>query len=275
MKRVILGIGALMALAAAAPAPEVKLWRLDCGSVRVNDLNAFSDTLAYTGQTKTLVGSCYLIRHGDSYMLWDTGLPEAMLGAKTSATDAMSPTLARTITDQLAMLKVDPAQITLIGISHYHFDHTGQAARFPRAKLLIGQGDLDTLRSGKGGGFADPKPLAPWISGGAPVEGVTGDRDVFGDGSVVMLDLPGHTPGHHGLLVRLAHKGPVLLSGDTWHFTEQVARHGIPPFNTNRADSLASEDRLETLARNLKATLIIQHEAADVAKLPAFPTAAD
>ena len=48
------------------------------------------------------------------------------------------------------------------------------------------------------------------------------DRDLFGDGRVVMLDTPGHTPGHNALLVRLA-SGPVLLTGDIYHFTEQVA----------------------------------------------------
>jgi hypothetical protein len=68
--------------------------------------------------------------------------------------------------------------------------------------------------------------------------------------------------------------GPVLLSGDTWHFTEQMARHGVPPFNTDRAQSLASMDRLEPLARNLHARLVIQHEPGDIAKLPAFPEAA-
>jgi glyoxylase-like metal-dependent hydrolase (beta-lactamase superfamily II) len=88
-----------------------------------------------------------------------------------------------------------------------------------------------------------------------------------------MLNLQGHTPGHRGLLVRLA-SGPVLLSGDTYHFTEQVARRGVPPFNTNRADSLASMDRFDRLGRNLRATVIIQHEPADVAKLPAFPASA-
>ena len=67
-----------------------------------------------------------------------------------------------------------------------------------------------------------------------------------------MLNLPGHTPGHRGLLVRLA-SGPVLLSGDIYHFTEQVARRGVPPFNTNRADTLASMDRFDRLGRNLSA----------------------
>jgi N-acyl homoserine lactone hydrolase len=90
----------------------------------------------------------------------------------------------------------------------------------------------------------------------------------------VMLKLPGHTPGHNALLVRLA-SGPVLLSGDQYHFTEQVANRGVPSFNHDRADTLASHDRFDRIARNLGAKVIIQHEPADVAKLPAFPQAAE
>ena len=100
-----------------------------------------------------------------------------------------------------------------------------------------------------------------------------GDHDVYGDGKVIVLNLPGHTPGHRGLLVRLA-SGPVLLSGDMYHFTEQVQRRGVPPFNTSRAETLASMDRFDRLGRNLRANVIVQHEPADVAKLPAFPQSA-
>ena len=90
-----------------------------------------------------------------------------------------------------------------------------------------------------------------------------------------MLDLPGHTPGHHGLLVNLPKRGPVLLSGDVVHLHENLETRGVPSFNTDRAQSLASMDRFASLARNLKATLIIQHEEADVRKLPVFPEAAE
>jgi hypothetical protein len=75
------------------------------------------------------------------------------------------------------------------------------------------------------------------------------------------------------LLVRLR-SGNVLLTGDLYHFTEQVLIKGVPPFNTNRADTLASMDRFDKLARNLKAKVIIQHEPADISKLPPFPEAA-
>jgi glyoxylase-like metal-dependent hydrolase (beta-lactamase superfamily II) len=255
----------------APPRPALSLWRLDCGEIRINDYNAFfSDTSEYSPGPKTLVGSCYLIRHGEGYMLWDSGLSAGLAG-RSMATPAMTLSLRTTIVDQLAQIGVRPEQVSILGISHYHADHTGQAVAFPRARLIIGAGDLAALRGDAPGLPRDD--FGPWLQGGGEISEARGDVDVFEDGSVVMLNLPGHTPGHHGLLVRLA-SGPVLLSGDTYHFTEQVARRGVPPFNTSRAESLASMDRLDRLARNLHARIVIQHEPADVATLPAFPEAA-
>ena len=267
-----IGLTGLQVSPATPARPPLSLWRLDCGDFEFTDYNAyFSDTSEYRPGRKHLVGSCYLIRHGDDYMLWDSGIPAAIAEHPLS-TPQLSATLRATIPAQLARLGVRPEQIGRVGISHYHFDHTGQAASFPHARLLIGAGDIAAMRS-RPAGDQSRAAFTPWLDGGAPVTEAQGDLDVFEDGSVVMIALPGHTPGHHGLLVRLA-SGPVLLSGDTYHFAEQVARRGVPPFNTNRAESLASMDRFDRLARNLHARVIIQHEPADVAKLPAFPGAA-
>lgn len=262
---------ALTAMQAPAVPPLMEMWRLDCGSFTFTDYNAFfSDTSEYPSGPKDLVGSCYLIRHGSDYLLWDTGLPAATVGQPIQ-TPAIRATLGATLVDQLARIHVRPEQVTSIGISHYHFDHIGQAASFPHARLIMGPGDLAALRGTEPG--IEREPLAHWLGGGGQVVEARGDHDVYGDGKVIMLNLPGHTPGHRGLLVRLA-SGPVLLSGDTYHFTEQVARRGVPPFNTNRAESLASMDRFDRLGRNLRAVVVIQHEPADVAKLPAFPASA-
>ncbi|WP_245648767.1 N-acyl homoserine lactonase family protein [Sphingomonas sanxanigenens] len=257
-----------------ASTADVQLWRLDCGAVRVNDLNAFSDVHAYPGRSRQLAASCYLIRHGADYMLWDAGIPEKLKGKPTSATDPISQTLTVTLPEQLARIDVKPEQIRLLGISHYHGDHIGQAPAFTSAKLLIGKGDLDTLKAGPQPRI-DPAPLARWLTGGGEVEAVAGDKDVFGDGSVVMLSLPGHTPGHHGLLVRLRNKGAVLISGDAAHFNENLVNDGVPAFNTDRAQSLASLARLKGLATNMNATLVLQHEPEDIIKLPVFPASAN
>ncbi|HEX8341061.1 MAG TPA: N-acyl homoserine lactonase family protein [Tepidisphaeraceae bacterium] len=257
--------GAYAAQGQAGAASKVTLTRLDCGTAKTpNPIAAFSDTHAYDDVKKALVGSCYLIRHGDDVMLWDTGYP---------AEGTPTITIRQSVVQQLRTLSLDPAQVGRVGISHYHGDHVGQAKDFPAATLMIGAGDWTALTGTPPASTA--AQLAHWVSGGGKVEQVRGDKDVFGDGSVVMLDTPGHTPGHHSLLVRLKGKGDVLLTGDLAHFTENYATNGVPSFNTNRADTLASLDRFKAMAKNLKATVVIQHEPADVAKLPAFPAAAE
>ncbi len=258
----------------AAPA-KISLTRLDCGTVQVNDLNQFSDTLAYPGQKRKLTSSCYLIRHGDSVMIWDAGLPAALKGAPLSETAPMSANIGATMVEQLATLGVKPADVKFIGISHMHFDHIGQVSDFPAATLLIGKGDWALISATPPGRMANPAPFKHWLSGGGKVEAVEGDKDVFGDGSVTMLGMPGHTPGHSALLVRLKKAGPVLLSGDQFHFQENYDSDGVPGFNFDRAATLASHARFKALARNLNAKVIIQHEPRDIGKLPAFPAAAE
>ena len=277
---VLLASAAIAAPAAAQPAPAqpaaaapLQLWRLDCGEFVIKQYGAFfSDTFQYPAGPKDITSSCYLIRHGERYMRWDTGLTDALIGNEVD-TPAQTIRLRRSLVDQLRQIDVRPEQIELIGISHWHFDHVGQAGRFPQARLLIGQGDIELLRATPPVDADSARGLAHWLTGGGRIEPVTRDHDVFGDGRVMMLRMPGHTPGHYSLLVRLA-SGPVLLTGDLYHFTEQVANRGVPPFNHDRADTLASMDRFDRIARNLGARVIIQHEPADIAKLPAFPQAA-
>jgi N-acyl homoserine lactone hydrolase len=253
---------------AQSPA-EVSLTRFDCSSnAGPADIGRFSDTMAQEGKKLQLTASCYLIRHADHYMVWDTGYPAA--GPGVPADRAVKVTLV----EQLAQLKIKPEQINYVGISHYHGDHTGQAASFPQATLLIGQGDWDVLKGQTPSGTTNAAPLRHWLDGAGKSEPVAKDKDVFGDGTVVMLDMPGHTPGHHSLLVKLKEKGNVLLTGDQAHFRENYESSGVPTFNFNRADTLASFDRFKQLAKNLDATVIIQHDPRDIDKLPAFPAAA-
>ena len=92
----------------AAAGPEI--WRLDCGNIHVSDLNEFSDAFLYTGQTKDLVGSCYLIRHGDRYLLWDTGLAGDTVG-RTVEDPPYRMTLSARIVTQLERIGVRPERI--------------------------------------------------------------------------------------------------------------------------------------------------------------------
>jgi N-acyl homoserine lactone hydrolase len=248
---------------AAQAASEVSIARLDCGTppepTVVNE--RFSDTYAFPGLKIQFVFSCYIIKHGDEYLLWDTG--HAMTMPK------VAPKVS--IVDQLAKGDIKPDQIKYVGISHYHADHTGQIDSFPKATLLIGAKEWEAITNPKPAQGVNFKPFESWIKGDSKVEPQALDKDVFGDGSVIMLRTPGHTPGHSSLLVKLAEKGPVILSGDAVHFRENLDADGVPAFNFDRAQTVASIERLKKIAANLKGQIIIQHDARDVDKLSAFP----
>lgn len=252
---------------------DLELWRLDCGSINIRDLNMFSDTMSYTGQSKRLTDSCYLIRHDGEYLLWDTGLPLSAMESADNTDAPATPILETPLTDQLARINVTPDQISLLAISHNHFDHLGQAAEFPAAKLLIGAKDWAALQSATPLSGVDPSLVQPWLDG-QDVLPITGDHDIFGDGSVVMLAMPGHTDGQTALLVNLAETGPVLLSADVAHFRLQLTNDEVPPINLNRAESLASMDRLRDMAETLNAPVVVAHDPDDITKLPVFPASA-
>src|SRR5579871_4117317 len=116
-----------VSFATSAQAADVSIARMDCGTspppVIVNE--RFSDTYSFPDLKLTFVFSCYLIKHGDDYLLWDTGHAMTMPN--------VAPKVS--LVDQLAKIGVKPDQIKYVGISHYHADHTGQIASFPKATL--------------------------------------------------------------------------------------------------------------------------------------------
>ena len=161
-----------------------------------------------------------------------------------------------------------PSDIDVVGISHNHGDHVGQLPEFVNKPLLIGKPDFDAA-AGK-----DSDPFVAWRGAGRPVTPLVGDYDVFGDGNVMALFLPGHTPGHYGLLVKLK-SGTVILSGDTMHAREAYQLKAVPVFNTDREQSLQSMERLENIMKETGAKLVIQHDDRDIPLLPPFPKAAE
>ena len=148
--------GALV-LQAPARAADMSLTRLDCGTPQAPTAvnQRFSDTYSYGDLKLQFVYSCYLIKHDDQYLLWDTG--HAM------TTPNVAPKVS--IVDQIAQLGVKPEQITFVGISHYHADHTGQVASFPKAVLLIGQGDWNAITAPKPAEGVNFAPFEGWIKG--------------------------------------------------------------------------------------------------------------
>ncbi|MBS2021092.1 MAG: N-acyl homoserine lactonase family protein [Deltaproteobacteria bacterium] len=250
-------------------AGSIEVYAIDCGHFTFKDLGFFSDTGEYDGKPGTKIDTCVLVHHPDGWMLWDTGVPDAL--AKGPIDTPMAK-MARTGTLEAALgeLKLTPADIKFVGISHSHFDHTGNLAMFPAATVLLQQKEFDAITGPTPPPGTEPATIAAYKA--AKTNLLHGDFDVFGDGRVKILTTPGHTAGHQSLLLKLK-SGNVIFSGDLWHARESLVHKRVPIFNFDRAQTLASMDRVERLAQTFKAKIFIQHDEGDFARLPKFPAA--
>ena len=250
-------------LAGAAGGLE-RLYVPDCGQNIGKDQSRWSPGVN-EGKSIEFSDNCYLIRHAKGLLLWDTGIPDAvaaMPDGMVVANGAITQRRAKTLAAQLVEIGVKPADIAYVAVSHTHGDHVGNVALFPSSTILIQGAEYE---------WAMTQPVKPAFAATQPIEKLTGDRDVFGDGSVMILSTPGHTPGHQSLLVVLAKSGPVLLSGDAVHLRDNWENRRVPSMNTNREQTLASMQRIASVMETRKAQLWINHDKAQSAQLRYAP----
>jgi N-acyl homoserine lactone hydrolase len=242
---------ALGALPASAAGVD-KLYVLYCGEIRGADQSRWSPGVN-VGVPIELSDNCYLIHHDKDWFLWDTGLDDGVAAKPdglTGANGALHMKRAKTLASQLDALGVKPADIKGMAISHTHPDHVGNIELFPQTMLYVQKAEYDW--PGEGG--------VPRFKPEHPVTKLEGDHDVFGDGSVVILSTPGHTPGHQSLLVKLPKTGAVVLSGDAVHFKDNWDNRRVPGMNFNKEETLASMQKIaDTLAKE-HAQLWINHD---------------
>lgn len=243
---------------------------LDCGTIAISDLDAFSSAGDFAGQADAFTNTCYLVNHPDGRrLLWDTGLPGILTEAGPTTQAIFTVSLEATITDQLAELGLTPADITYVSVSHSHFDHIGQIDQVQGATWLAHQSELDVIipPDGSAPQVAPDQAALFQAFGGLQREAFTGEKDVFGDGSVIIFETPGHTPGHTSLQLTMPESGPILLTGDLYHRSESRPLSRVPRFNFNEEQTLASMAAFEERAQRLGAKVIIQHEPEDIAPL--------
>lgn len=251
------------------PVP-MQLYALDGGHLAFKDMTAFSDTNDYDGQKGEMAVPVFLIHHGKDWMIYDTGVGDRIAALpKGQIKMGIVFSARRTLVSQLAQLGLKPRDIRYVALSHLHADHTGNIGLFPRSTFLVSTAELAWARS---------KPTPPGVEAalirplvGARIESSDDDRDVFGDGSVLLLKTPGHTPGHRMLLLKMPVSGPLMITGDLYHTRKDLEKNLVARGNTNRADTLASFDRFARLRANTGARVIIYHSMQDFKSLPAFP----
>jgi glyoxylase-like metal-dependent hydrolase (beta-lactamase superfamily II) len=232
-----------------------KLYILNCGEGVAGDISRWSPGLN-EGKSMDFVDNCYLIKHAQGWMLWDTGIPDAVAAMPNGLAPADPKAVfwhrPKTLAAQLDQLGVKPSDIKVIAVSHTHPDHIGNVEMFPAAMLYVQKAEYDWPGANN----------APRFKPEHPVTKLDGDRDVFGDGSVIILSTPGHTPGHQSLLVKLPHTGAVVLSGDAVHFRSNWDNRGVPSNNFSKEQTLVSMQKLSETLTKEHAQLWINHDKA-------------
>lgn len=281
--RIILSGLAAVSLSACTPnspaeqAPEaadLRLYAMDCGYLE-GDLAMFGSEGEYDGQTGELAVMCFLIRHPKGDLIWDAGLPDA-LNALSDGQDIETGRMAvpKTMQSQLQEIGVALDEIDYFAPSHSHFDHVGNAGLFSSATLLVHE-DEHAFMFGEGAdaGFVDPNLVAPLRD----VTTITfdADYDVFGDGRVLIVPTPGHTPGHSVLFVDLENAGPIYLSGDLYHLARSREEGIVPAFNFSKPMTIETFAAFEKRVADENATVIIQHSIDEQERLPDVPNFVD
>ena len=243
----------------------LKLYVFECGRLRFDTVENFSIDNDET-DVRELVVPCYIVDHPDGRMLWDGGLPSHVAdteGWHANERIGRTARLEQTLAEQLAEseLGFDLSSLDYMAFSHIHYDHVGVANEVIGARWLVQQGDFDAA-------FSDtvtvpavqPELLTNLRDNDRLI--LNGDHDVFGDGRVQIIAAPGHTPGHQVLFLDLAETGPLVLSGDLYHFRLSRDDRRVPVFNVDRALSLASMERVEAFVAEKRATMWIEHDLA-------------
>jgi len=145
---------------------------------------------------------------------------------------------------------------------------------FPNSTILMQQAEYSWIHSpdGPNDNVNQLMALARKLLGTPKnLQLIDGDTDVFGDGSVILVSTPGHTPGSQSLLVHLKNSGFIILSGDVVHLEENFEKSIVPSLNTNKAESIASMEKIRQLIATYKAKLFINHDKKQSDKLKLLP----
>lgn len=273
MKQILLAI--LMTSAAfAADKSGVKSLRLyvfDCGKLHYDDPSRFNFKKEEVKNYELSVG-CYLIVHPKGTLMWDVGVvPDKDFTADGKPGTKFYATVAKPLNAQMTQAGYSPDSITYLAMSHSHWDHLANAYQFAKSTWLVRPVERDILFGANPPERSTPDEYAP-LKNSKTVPLPNGDYDVFGDGSVIIKPAFGHTPGHSVLFVKLRKTGPVVLSGDLYHYPEEVAAPEHFPINEfNKDQTRQSRMDIQAFLKQSGAKLWIQHDIAAFDKLKKAP----
>jgi N-acyl homoserine lactone hydrolase len=213
-------------------------------------------------ETFDLPVSSALIRHRQGNVLFDTGCHPSVVhdaeGRWGPLAKVMKPMMAadETLLPSLACTGLWPDDIDIVVNSHFHPDHCGCNQFFRKATILAHGKEIEAAKAP--GADAAGYLKADWDTGQA-IEPVNGEKDLFGDSSVVLLPLPGHTPGTMGALVSLDRDGQFLLASDAVSLRQNLDADAAPRNTWNVEQQLKTFEEVRRIEK-AGATLICGHD---------------
>jgi N-acyl homoserine lactone hydrolase len=233
----------------------VKMHILSGGRLRLKKSIYLPD--ADRSETIDLPVSSVLLRHAQANVLFDTGCHPSVVGNAEARWGGMAKVMAPimgpddNVLAGLASLGLAPEDIDIVVNSHFHPDHCGCNAFFTKATVIVHAREVEAAKApgSAAGGYLPIEWDHPM-----PMDTIAAERDLFGDGRVVLIPLPGHTPGTIGALAALDRSGAFLLASDAVSLRVSLDRD-IVPRNTWNAEallkSLAEIRRLEKGGANV------------------------
>ncbi|RPI60650.1 MAG: N-acyl homoserine lactonase family protein [Lysobacterales bacterium] len=257
------------------PAPATpRIYVLENGTINGLDPALFNFRREELEQVD-FVNMAYLIVHPRGTLMFDAGaVPDSHFKGDGSPVVEGVVTATKPLLPQLAAAGYEPADVTYFALSHFHSDHTGNANEFANATWIVQKAERDYMFADSPEGIIQPATYAALRNADTKVLN-NEDFDVFGDGSVVVMATPGHTPGHQVVAVKLANRGTVVLAGDLYHYPEERTTGRLPTFELDPEQSKVSRARIEKFVEDNDAEIWIEHDIATHAALPKSPRYVD
>jgi glyoxylase-like metal-dependent hydrolase (beta-lactamase superfamily II) len=261
-----------------APVKSLRMYVFDLGNIPVDDAG-----LLFQPPIKVAKGGCcvivgHLIVHPRGTLIWDTGVvPDELIGSGKPGTEYYK---GKPFRAQLAEIGYRPEDITYVGLSHYHFDHTANTNLFKSSTWIVQDAERNAMLAAMNGtklaGGSQPEPHHYNLLKDSKTIALANmnEYDVFGDGTVVVMAAHGHTAGQQVLVVNFPKMGRIMLSGDLYHFREEREQQVLPhTLEYDKEASRLSRVRLEAWAKANNVPVWIEHDTrlyAGLKKAPAY-----
>jgi N-acyl homoserine lactone hydrolase len=261
---IFLSVFLLASIAFAGPPAGMKMYAMSSGTLDLDKswLTAGRDM----GKWITIPVPMFLVDHPKGIFIYDTGMnPEVAKNAleywgpvAKVFVPHMKPDQA--LDKQVKALGYDLEDVKYIALSHMHLDHAGGMTLFPNATFIVRKAELQTAwwpESFQRGAYI----LKDYqdTRGYKYIELGNEDYDVFGDGSVVVIDSKGHTQGHQSVIVTLANSGKIVLTGDSCYMKENIDERVVPGIVWDPVWAIKTIDKMREL-RKRGAYIIVGHD---------------